>query len=81
MYEYQTTERIESFEENLKSTRNFIANSKQLTITEQNKIVEFYETKQNKFKQNPLDMKQDMSVSGLLVFIVKGTKTDDIIFK
>jgi len=80
--DYETIdERIESMEEKLKSIRVHIANSKLLTINEQNKVVEFYETKLNKFKQNPLNIKRDMSVSGLPVFIVKGTKTDDIIFK
>jgi len=80
--DYETIdERIESMEENFKSIRVHIVNSKQLTINEQNKVVEFYETKLNKFKQNPLNINQDMSVSGLPVFIVKGIKTDDNIFK
>jgi hypothetical protein len=51
-----------------------------VTLNEQDKVIEFYEKRLDNFKQNPLNMKQDMSVSGLPVFNVKGTKTDDITF-
>lgn len=73
--DYETIdERIENMERNLISVKNHIVSSKQLTVNEQDKIVEFYEKRLDNFKQNPLNMKQDMSVSGLPVFIVKGTK-------
>lgn len=74
-------ERIESMEKDLKSIRSNIVNSKQLTINEQNKIVEFYEVRLNNFKKNSSNLNNDMSVLGLPVFIVKGTKSNDIKLK
>lgn len=78
--DYKTIdEKTEGVEEDLKITKKYIINSRQITINELNSIVQFYESRLNKFKQNPVDIKQEMSVSNLQVFIVKGTKKDNVV--
>lgn len=36
--------------------------------------MDFYEQRLNRFKENPNELEEDMSVKGLPVFIVKGYK-------
>lgn len=71
-------ERIKGLEKEFSSIKNNIRDRNQLTAVEKDKIISFYEARLNSFKQNPLKLKHDMSVLGLPVFIVKGTKSDDV---
>lgn len=70
-----TDKKIEGMSKGLESLKSHIADSGQLNKHEQDKIIEFHETRLDNFKKNPSDLKKDMSVNGLPVFIVKGIKS------
>ncbi|MCK4395583.1 class I SAM-dependent methyltransferase [candidate division WOR-3 bacterium] len=73
--EFETIqENLQSMKENLKQIKKFLPKSKELTKNEQQKIIHFYEERHKFCKENPDELKTNMSVSGLPVFIVKGSK-------
>lgn len=69
-------EKLDDMKENLIRIKNHLPLIKELTSDEQGDIIRFYEERLNNYIQNPSKLQQDMSVSGLPVFIAKGTKKD-----
>lgn len=65
-------EKLKGMEENLENIKMYTPKSKQLTPEEQYKVIDFYESRLEYFKKNPEQLYEDMSVTGLPVFIVKG---------
>lgn len=65
---------LENFKLNTEKLKQYILNSSKLTSEEKNKLVLFYENRISKFNKNPKELRRDMSVTGLPVFIVKGIK-------
>lgn len=73
--EFETIqEKLQSMNENLKQIKKILPRSKELTKKEQQKTIHFYEERLKFCKENPDELKTNMSVSGLPVFIVKGSK-------
>lgn len=73
--EFETIqEKLQGMNENLKRIKKILPKSKELTNKEQQKIIRFYYERLNFYKENPDELNTDMSVSGLPVFIVKGSK-------
>jgi len=71
--EFETIqEKLQGMNENLKRIKKILPNSTELTKNEQQKIIHFYEERHKFCKENPDELKTDMSVSGLPVFIIKG---------
>lgn len=65
-------EKLKNMEENLERIKMYTPKSKQLTPEEQYKVIDFYESRLEYFKNNPEELYKDMSITGLPVFIVKG---------
>lgn len=67
-------EKLRSMEGEIKHLKTYSQNDNNFNDAEKIKIINFYEERLIYYKSNPDKLKNDMSVKGLPVFIVKGHK-------
>lgn len=72
--EESAEEILNDMQDNIDRIKQLIPRSKSLLQEEQFNIINFYEQRLKYLKQNPEELKNDMSIRGIPVFIVKGIK-------
>ena len=67
-------EKLHFMEENLRIIREFLPRKEHLSEEEKLEVITFFENRLHEFQKSPDELKNDMSVTGLPVFVVKGRK-------